>query len=337
MPSGTVSASGFQEFMKGSAGYETRTTSTSNIEFGELGDEFLDETESGQYDHIGPSAPIERQLPIASDFEEPVQVSNAPSAKSKNMLDVFSGDFDEEFSIPVQSSDSYQAYSGASYGNLNYDISNFATANRNPMADRPLAFDEASDFLSESVRPTQSVAPQGSNDEHAPYTSAIGYGHEREFSVASYEDSAMEAISNISPEQAANLERQIEEEMRELVSDLNMSAMTFDPASTINPYGTPNAPSDNRSDNRADNRLNDRQLAYRAHTDVIAFSGMHSFSNLADLEQEPQRAVMGDDRDLLVIEDDVEAVRGGSNQGTLGQHRAVLHPYAKLFSKLRNS
>ena len=46
---------------------------------------------------------------------------------------------------------------------------------------------------------------------------------------------------------------------------------------------------------------------------------------------------MGDDRDLLVIEDDLETIRGGVNQATMGQNRAVLHPYAKLFSKLRNS
>ena len=46
---------------------------------------------------------------------------------------------------------------------------------------------------------------------------------------------------------------------------------------------------------------------------------------------------MGDDRDLLVIEDDIESVRNGVKQATSGTQRAVLHPYAKLFTKLRNS
>ena len=46
---------------------------------------------------------------------------------------------------------------------------------------------------------------------------------------------------------------------------------------------------------------------------------------------------MSDDRDLLVIEDDLATVRGGVAQAASGTQRAVLHPYAKLFTKLRNS
>ena len=312
-----VSAIGFESLTRGNMATQSPVASASNVEFGELKDDFHDQTNLGPYDHIGVSSHFQGQSPLESDFEDPVATPIEPANKnkSKNLLDVFAGDFDEEFSIPVQSSDSYQAYSGASYGNLNFDLANFDIAHRNPMDDQPLAFDEASDFLPDSMQSTQSHRGTIPNDwEHAPaYASEPAYSQE------------IETISNISPEQAANLERQIEEEMRELVSDLNMSAMTFDPATSIepNPMYQP--------------RMDDRPLAYRAHSDVIAFSGMHSFSNFSDEEREPQRMAMGDDRDLLVIENDLESVQGGASQAVASTHRAVLHPYAKLFSKLRNS
>jgi hypothetical protein len=46
---------------------------------------------------------------------------------------------------------------------------------------------------------------------------------------------------------------------------------------------------------------------------------------------------MSDDRDLLVIEDDLASGHGETQQATAGRSRAVLHPYAKLFTKLRNA
>ena len=228
-PSSMVSEAGFQAMMKGTSALQMSAPSISNIEFGELGDDFLDESEAGQYDHIGPSATIDRRSTVASNFEEPVEMRNSPAPKSKNMLDVFAGDFDEEFSIPVQSSDSYHAYSGASYGNLNYDLSNFGTANRQSMEEQPLAFDEASDFLPASTQPAYSSQRNMPSPYEPTYADSMELAMERDFAESSYENSEMETISNISPEQAANLERQIEEEMRELVSDLNLSAMTFDP------------------------------------------------------------------------------------------------------------
>lgn len=135
-----------------------------------------------------------------------------------------------------------------------------------------------------------------------------------------------EPASNISSEQAANLERQIEDEMRDLVSGLNMSAMSFDPDKSVDPFA-------------GDRSLDDRRLSHQAHTDVIAFSGMHSFSEMSETTESDglsERAAMSDDRDLLVIENDLESVRGGAEH-TTATSRAVLHPYAKLFTKLRNS
>jgi len=84
-------------------------------------------------------------------------------------------------------------------------------------------------------------------------------------------------------------------------------------------------------------QADDRRLAHQAHTDVITFSGMHEYSSIIETERMVERAAMGDDRELLVIEDDLETVRGGVAQASSVTQRAVLHPYAKLFTKLRNS
>ncbi len=311
-------ATSFEMMMKGSAATQDQVASHSNIEFGQLDDAFHDDLETHSHS---------QQAYPQIDFEDAVSLPSPSSAPTKNLLDVFAGDFDEEFSIPVQSSDSYQAYSGASYGNLNYDLSSFGVANQNPIDEGPLAFDEANDFFTAS---TPSL-PEVNTDGIAIHpTSGASY---EAFEFA--EDPYVETVSNISPEQAANLERQIEEEMRELVSGLNMSAMTFDPATSVDVVANDSlfAFTETRDQSLAD----DRRLAHQAHTDVIAFSGMHGYSNTSESERASNRLAMSDDRDLLVIEDDLECVRNGVAQASDATQRAVLHPYAKLFSKLRNS
>ena len=295
-------ASSFEMMMQGSIA--ASTPSHSNIEFGQLDEESLDaETTAGSYSHgtaIGTS-----QYEATSDFEDAIARTEAKPIASKNRLDVFAGDFGEEFSIPVQSSDSYNAYSGAAYGNLNYDLSNFGTSIKAPVDEGPLAFDEASDFF---TAPTLS---------------------QREVLSSNFE-----TVSNISSEQAENLERQIEDEMRDLVSGLNMSAMTFDPTTSIDPSAKDNGSFASSFPQRP---IDDRRLSHHSHSDVIAFSGMHNYDSSLESDRIQERAAMNDDRDLLVIEDDLEAVRGGVAHLSHDTHRAVLHPYAKLFTKLRNS
>ncbi len=318
----TPMATSFEMMMKGSSATQAQVSSHSNIEFGQLDDNFHEDSET----HLD----SQRSHP-QNDFEDAVSLPNPPTSPTKNLLDVFAGDFDEEFSIPVQSSDSYQAYSGASYGNLNYDLSSFGVTHQNPIDDEPLAFDEANDFF---TAPTLSK-PEVNPDRFA-IDQAIAASHEAfEFAETPY----IETVSNISPEQAANLERQIEEEMRELVSGLNLSAMTFDPATSVDVVA--NESSFAFTETREQSLADDRRLAHQAHTDVIAFSGMHSYSNTVsntvESERVRDRQAMSDDRDLLVIEDDLESVRNGVAQASDAAHRAVLHPYAKLFSKLRNS
>jgi general secretion pathway protein A len=295
-------AASFELMMKGSVA--SSIPKHSNIEFGQLDDEFV-EAESTTRDSIYESASDDSEYQATSDFEDAIARPETKSIASKNLLDVFAGDFDEEFSIPVQSSDSYQAYSGAAYGNLNYDLSNFGNSIKAPIDEGPLAFDDVSDFFS---APTPSQREVLSNN--------------------------IETVSNISPEQAENLERQIEDEMRDLVSGLNMNAMTFDPTVSVAPYAQESVAFANSMQQRP---VDDRRLSHHSHSEVIAFSGMHSYDSSFESENTHDRAAMDDDRDLLVIEDDLEAVRGGVSQATHDTHRAVLHPYAKLFTKLRNS
>ena len=86
-----------------------------SIEFGQLDEEFDLVTPSSETSAI---RAVPSLTPPATNTQQPAK---------KSLLDVFGGDFDEEFSIPVQTSGSYQAYSGAAYGNLNHDLSSFST------------------------------------------------------------------------------------------------------------------------------------------------------------------------------------------------------------------
>ncbi len=316
----------------------------SNIEFGQLDDDFRDDMEASPCDyaemseHIGMSATPGEPSYSDSDFEDAVEVSEASPVAKKNLLDVFAGDFDEEFLIPVQSSDSYQAYSGASYGNLNHDLSSFGDSHLNPIHENRLAFEEANEFLASPLQAQHNVFLHSfalnedyqldqvhAEQVHADVVESSDPFHETEH---------VETVSNISPEQAANLERQIEEEMRDLVSGLNMSAMTLDPTSTVDPFAIDDALAFNQA--KEQRQVDDLRLAHQAHTDIITFSGLHNYSNGKNSERVATLAAMSDDRDLLVIEDDLESVRSGVAQANSGTHRAVLHPYAKLFTKLRN-
>lgn len=287
------------------------------IEFGQLDEEFDLDTPSSESSAVRAVASLAAP---ATNLQQPAK---------KSLLDVFAGDFDEEFSIPVQTSGSYQAYLGASYGNLNHDLSSFGTVADASQQVQHFELEEANEFLNGTVETQRNRllesfgAPVAKSFEDGPT--------EYEFS---------EPISNISPEQALSLERQIEEEMRELVSGLNMSAMSFDPATSIDAFaGQPAFSFESKGDQ---NRYDIQWSTHQAQPDVISFSGLRNSSD--GLESAPSnsdsvsaRSAMSDDRDLLVIEDELASGHGETQQATAGTSRAVLHPYAKLFTKLRNS
>ncbi len=288
-----------------------------SIEFGQLDEEFDLDTPSSETSAI---RAVPSLTPPATNIQQPAK---------KSLLDVFGGDFDEEFSIPVQTSGSYQAYSGAAYGNLNHDLSSFSTIADTSQQVPHFELEETNELLNGTVETPRNRL---SDSFGAPVAKSFEDGPtEYEF---------CEPISNISPEQALNLERQIEEEMRELVSGLNMSAMSFDPATSIDAFaGQPAFSFDSYGDQ---NRYDIQRIAHQAHTDVISFSGMRNSSDGFESAQSNSdslsaRSAMSDDRDLLVIEDELASIQGEAQHATEGRSRAVLHPYAKLFTKLRNS
>jgi general secretion pathway protein A len=288
-----------------------------SIEFGQLEEDF---------DLATPASETSATRTVTS-LEPPA--TNIQQAAKKSLLDVFGGDFDEEFSIPVQTSGSYQAYSGAAYGNLNHDLSSFGTIAEPSQQVPHFELEEANELLNGAVETQRNRLSE-----------SFGAPVVQSFEDGPTEDDFSEPISNISPEQALNLERQIEEEMRELVSGLNMSAMSFDPATSIDAFA--GQPAFSFDTNVGQNRHDLQRLTHQAHTDVISFSGLRSSSDAFESAQSNSdslsaRSAMSDDRDLLVIEDELASVQGEAKQATAGRSRAVLHPYAKLFTKLRNS
>ncbi len=242
-------------------------------------------------------APIGRTDSVAHmDASQEIQSTKIDSSN------VFGSDFDEEFNLPVQSSNGYKSYSGVAFGNLNYDLHSMENEQVNQFE-----LEEAQDFLVPSARV--------SGD-----TSTV----DRDSSFSDIRKVSFEPISNITPSQAANLERQVEQEMRELVSDLNMNAMTFDPMQSI--VETSDQPSP---------VLLDRFV----ERDVLSFAEMNDQWEPNERIERRSRPVTnaGDDRDMLVVEEDLETIRNTVDGVPKAPHRPVLHPYAKLFSNLRNS
>jgi hypothetical protein len=287
------------------------------IEFGQLDEEFDLDIPSSETSAVRAVASL---APPATNIQQPA---------TKNLLDVFAGDFDEEFSIPVQTLGSYQAYSGVSYGNLNHDLSSFGTVAEPSQQVQHFELESANEFLNGKVE------TQGNR-----LLESFGAPVAKSFEDGPTEYEFSEPISKFSPEQALSLERQIEEEMRELVSGLNMSAMSFDPATSIDAFA--GQPAFSFESNGDPNRYDIQWPAHQAHTDVILFSGLRNSSDGFESAQSNSdsvsaRSAMSDDRDLLVIEDDLASGQGETQQATAGRSRAVLHPYAKLFTKLRNS
>jgi type II secretory pathway predicted ATPase ExeA len=292
------------------------SAASSGIEFGQLDEESDTAGVTGLFPQSGSLEGYQDNNPVVNESSYLVPESRQPIEPKKNLLDVFAGDFDEEFSIPVQSSASYNAYSGTAYGNLNHDLSSFGTKQAPIHAPVRFEVDDTEVFLPASQQGTN-LAPTEALEEMYP-----------------------DLVSNISPEQAANLERQIEEEMRELVSGLNMNAMTFDPLQAIA------NPSSAREHDFGRSGTTEQRLAHQAHTDVLSFSGLRERSQddseygnsmYSNEEASFDRDALSDDRDLLVIEDDLETVRSGTHQATQASSKATLHPYAKLFTKLRSS
>ncbi|XZE34457.1 ExeA family protein [Pirellulaceae bacterium SH501] len=263
--------------------------------------------------------------PVRESFEDyklqPIQETTTKVSESVSTFDPFGSDFDEEFNLPVQSSTGYQSYSGIAFGSLNHDLERI-DAFDNSLSD---TIEEAADFMD----------MESGMDEAADQVDFGGMPTTPSFPLQRWDEPAEAAYSNITPSQAASLERQVEEEMRDLVSELNLSAMAFDPTQIIVEL-EPSYP------------IESAPPTATAEEALMADAAFHTAGTFAEMRDEwnqtggfggseVSRPVASDDRDMLVIEEDLETIKSGVPAPKAGANRPVLHPYAKLFSNLRSN
>lgn len=263
--------------------------------------------------------------PVRESFEDyklqPIQETTTKVSESVSTFDPFGSDFDEEFNLPVQSSTGYQSYSGIAFGSLNHDLERIEAFD-NSLSD---TIEEAADFMD----------MESGMDEAADQVDFGGMPTTPSFPLQRWDEPAEAAYSNITPSQAASLERQVEEEMRDLVSELNLSAMAFDPTQIIVEL-EPSYPIENAPPTAT------------AEEALMADAAFHTAGTFAEMRDEwnqtggfggseVSRPVASDDRDMLVIEEDLETIKSGVPAPKAGANRPVLHPYAKLFSNLRSN
>jgi type II secretory pathway predicted ATPase ExeA len=239
-----------------------------------------------------------------------------------NPTEVFGADFDEEFSLPVQSSPAYQTYSGIAFGNLRDAHTNLAGEHTSPI----YAIPEANEFLETRLPQSEIRQPN------------LGSGWDDSDIL---EPELLAETQSLSQSQAAFLEKQIEEEMREIVSELNMNAMMFDPSQPIdsNYQTTDYTPEERSSYFDSPLSLADSAQSWEEATrDNSLFNAAFSAANRWDsdpIPTEQRSTTRGDDRDILIIETESEPIRGSASGESTRSAKPVLHPYAKLFSNLR--
>lgn len=213
----------------------------------------------------------------------------------------------DEFPIPIQSLRNYQSLSGVAMGGLSDERS---ISQESQIPDLRGRIEEATDFVgfssaSPSVLDTSGASTQTSVSPFGTGESDVG-----------------------------RIEQQIEDEMRHLVSNLNAEAIRehfeshrrwtdesdddhsmlveeFDPGSLGSVW------------DRSENPSNPSAAGYERH-----------ISSERDLSE-----VFADDRDMIHIEEEKEATgsRGPEQAYPSSKARASIHPYARLFSQLRNS
>ncbi|XZE44886.1 ExeA family protein [Pirellulaceae bacterium SH467] len=274
------------------------------VEFGPLDDLEEIETETEEEEVVIHGAPEGHE-----DYTlQPLAEATPSRLESIVSQDPFGSDFDEEFNLPVQSSAGYQAYSGVAFGSLNHDLERiepFATTSNDEIP-------EADSFMeSEPV-----LGPPA-------------------FPLQRWDEPSETVYSNMTPSQAASLEKQVEEEMRDLVSELNLSAMAFDPTQIIVEL-EPSYPIESAPPTATEEEA---MMADAAFHTAGTFAEMRDEWNLTGGVGDAMisKPVASDDRDMLVIEEDIETIKASVPAPKTGANRPVLHPYAKLFSNLRNN
>ncbi|MCU0716379.1 MAG: AAA family ATPase [Pirellula sp.] len=270
-------------------------------------------------------SPSPAELPVRESFEDyrlqPIQEAVPAPSKPVIAADPFGSDFDEEFNLPVQSSTGYQSYSGIAFGSLNHDL------------ERIESFDSS---LSDTIEEADAfIDAEARLHEDADQWKLEAMPASPLFPLQRWDEPTEAAYSNITPSQAASLERQVEEEMRDLVSELNLSAMAFDPTQIIVEL-EPSYPIDSAPPTAT------------AEEAIQADAAFHTAGTFAEMRDEwnqtggfgsteVSKPIASDDRDMLVIEEDLETIKSAVPAPKTGASRPVLHPYAKLFSNLRSN
>ncbi|MBU6239913.1 MAG: hypothetical protein KGQ51_19030, partial [Planctomycetes bacterium] len=235
---------------------------------------------------------------------------------TSNLLSSFTRGYDDEFKIPIQSLGEYQTLSGIALGDLNHDALMFEEVQGIHADD---AYPEAEGFFELEANRSQSET-EGARQQGARRNAFTGQGNGFEV-----------------------LEQQIEAEMRDLVSDLNRD-----------PNPEQQDLDDTIGDDYADEIHDDNDMIIES-AELAAMGSVYqpsredfgtSYSQLKDEAAGP----LGDDRDMIFVEEGTSSSGSSTSESSrsagsaetkseasVSRSRASIHPYARLFSQLRNS
>ncbi len=272
----------------------------SPVEFGSLEeDDYLE-------DENVPPASTERLSELSeSSVRQPVgHVTDSESAftggvSTKDLFSSFTTIGEDEFRLPVQSLQDYQTLSGVALGDLNHDTLAFEEIQGSLPKE---SFQDASEFIDFSTSsPTSSVR---ANEPVRSSSTPFG----------------------VSEHDLGAIEQQIEDEMRSLVTNLNAEA--------IREHFETNTP-------QLEDVHDDHDIIVEASEPAsIGSVWMRTLepsdTPFAPSEEDPVDG-FSDDRDLILIEEEDLEVQGTKGRPEVSKTKASIHPYARLFSQLRNS
>lgn len=261
--------------------------------------------EFGALDEYGASEPSSMegstsQEPDPQPLFEELNLAANDSLPENLFCNFFESDDSETFPIPVQSLRDYQTLSGIAPGeSLPYDT--LAWESIQPSATSQ-SYREAMDF----IEPVPAPAPQ---PNHFPFEGYAKQETQATIRPGSSEDDLDAIVSNI------------DDEMRGLVSNLNAQALHEHFQS--NPAL--------QADYNDDEELRLADLS-PSSTDMLRMQPLDESS-----VQPPSAGGISDDRDMIIIEEDMLEIKRMQAQAMESKPSAPIHPYAQLFSQTRNS
>jgi type II secretory pathway predicted ATPase ExeA len=272
------------------------------------------EVEFGSLEESSDTAPSvcaensQRPEAYSPRFFDDTDVPSQSDPITENLFASFAQSSKDEFPIPIQSLRGYHNLSGVAPGELNHDTLGFDEVQKTVVSE---SLKEARDFIG--------LAPSAASQSSTPRMSATSPTGSRPTPFG------------VSNSDLGALEKQIESEMRHLVSDLNAEAIREHFESVETHLGDDlRSPSD----------------PYQEPDPAQGPLGASSFGG---------RSNVMDDRDLITVVDRLEedrqdwnGVHGGEGswnapseegepQPAPPTSKAAIHPYARLFSQLRSS